>query len=103
MDFPEPLYETELHGRRVCMACGEKRAVKVLRTTQREIVPLCEDCSRRWNVHGYQILKRIRPGKLISRLVLFKLLHPFQQPSLCRIWDDLKSFQAWAKKMKRWT
>jgi hypothetical protein len=34
--------------------------------------------------------------------VAFKLLHPFQQPSLWTIWQDIKALQAWAKKMRKW-
>ena len=35
----------------------------VLRTIDHEIVPVCEDCSSDWNLYGYLILKRIKPGR----------------------------------------
>ena len=103
MDFPEPLYETTfLQSRRMCLVCARKHAESVLRTTDREIVPLCKDCAADWNSYGYVILKRITAGRLIRRTVVFKLLHPFQQPSLWTIWHDIKALQAWAKKMRKW-
>ena len=42
-----------------------------------------------------------------SKLVLYTTAepfagHPIQQPSLQTIWHDMKSLQAWAKKMKKW-
>ena len=103
MDFPEPLFETDLHDRRVCMACAQKHAVKILRTTNREIVPICEDCSSAWNVHGYQILKRIRPVQLMKRIVWFKLRNLLGPPSWRTICRDLTNFKEWAAKMRRWT
>lgn len=103
MDFPEPLYETtDLHSRKMCLICASKFAESVLRTTDREIVPLCKDCAADWNFHGYSILKRIRPGRLIWQTAAFKARHPFQQPSLAAIWQDVKRLQAWAKNMKKW-
>ncbi len=81
---------------------AEREATTVLRTTNEEIVPLCGDCAADWNVYGYQILRRIKPGRLIRRLLLFKLRHPFQQPSLAAIWRDVEKLQAWARKMKKW-
>lgn len=74
----------------------------VLRTTSREIVPICDDCSSLWNTHGYQILRHIKPATLLRRIVWFKLLHPFQKPSWLEIWRDLAGLKAWAGKMKRW-
>jgi hypothetical protein len=103
MDFPEPLYEaTYLLSRRMCLVCAKKHAESVLRTTEKEIVPLCKDCAADWNIYGYLILKRIKPGRLIWRTVVFKILHPFQQPALRTIWQDMKALQAWAEKMKKW-
>ncbi|MBI2803643.1 MAG: hypothetical protein HYX68_01500 [Planctomycetes bacterium] len=103
MDFPEPLYETtHLQSRRMCLVCARKHAESVLRTTEKEIVPLCKGCAADWNCHGYLILRRIKPGRLIWRTLVFKMFHPFQTPSLRVIWQDIKSLQAWAAKMKKW-
>lgn len=103
MDFPEPLYETTpVHSRKMCLVCAREYAQSVLRTTDKEIVPLCKDCAADWNIYGYLILKRITPRRLIWRTLLFKALHPFQQPSLRIIWQDVRSLQVWAKKMKQW-
>jgi hypothetical protein len=104
MEFPEPLYEaTYLQSRRMCLVCARKYAESVLRTTEKEIVPLCEDCAADWNFYGYLILKRIKPTRLIWRTLGFKILHPFQQPSLRTIWQDIKTLQAWSEKMKKWS
>lgn len=103
MDFPEPLYETAfLQSRKMCLICAGKHAESVLRTTDKEIVPLCKDCAADWNCYEYLILKRITAGRLAWRTMVFKSLHPFQQPSLRTIWQDVKALQAWAKKMRRW-
>ena len=102
MDFPEPLFEATLNERKACLACGQKLAETVLRSTTREIVPLCADCSVDWNIHGYQILRRIRPAVLLRRLALFKIRRPFQRPSMLSIRDDLKRLQDWSQKMKKW-
>jgi transposase-like protein len=102
MDFPEPLFESTLHHRKACLVCGKNYATKVLRTTDREIVPVCDDCSSDWNLYGYQILKRIKPGRLIRRLMMFKLGHPFRPPSWRAVGRDLRGLTEWAKKMKRW-
>jgi hypothetical protein len=104
MEFPEPLYEsTFLSNPRMCLVCARKHAESVLRTTDQEIVPLCKDCAADWNLYGYLLLKRIKPGQLIRRTAVFKMLHPFQQPSMRTIWHDIKTLRAWAKKMKKWT
>jgi hypothetical protein len=86
----------------MCLVCASKYAESVLRTTEKEIVPLCTDCAADWNFHGYSILKRIKPSRLIWRTVQFKMLHPFQKPSLMSIWQDIKALQEWAAKMKKW-
>ena len=104
MDFPEPLFETTpLQSRKMCLVCARKYAESVLRTTDKEIVPVCRDCAADWNSYGYLILKRITPSRLIWRTLVFKALHPFQQPSLQTIWQDVETLQAWAKMMKKWT
>lgn len=103
MDFPEPLYETTyMQSRRMCLVCARKHAESVLRTTEKEIVPLCKDCAADWNAYGYSILKRIKPFRLIRRTLVFKILHLFQQPSLRIIWQDIQALQLWAEKMKKW-
>jgi hypothetical protein len=102
MDLPEPLFESHLHQRKTCLVCGERYARTVLRTTGREVVPLCENCSADWNIYGYQILRRIKPGPLLRRLLAFKLRHPFARPSLRAIWRDIAGLQAWARRMKKW-
>jgi hypothetical protein len=103
MDFPEPLYEAQGTSPKLCLACGGRKAAMVLRTTVMEVVPVCEDCSAAWRFHGYQILRRIRPGCLIRRMVLFKLSHLFGPPGLRTLWSDLARFRGWAQRMKRWT
>lgn len=103
MDFPEPLYETTyLQSRRMCLVCARRFAESVLRTTDKEVVPLCKDCAADWSFYGYLILKRIKPSRFIWRTFVFKTLHPFQQPSLPTIWQDMKALQTWAEKMKKW-
>lgn len=103
MDFPEPLYETTyLQSRRMCLVCARKHAESVLRTAEKEIVPLCKDCAADWNAYDYGILRRIKPIRLIWRTLVFKILHPCQQPSLSIIRQDMKALQAWAEKMKKW-
>jgi len=102
MDLPEPLFESALHDRKVCLVCARRYAKTVLRTTEREIVPVCEDCASDWNFYGYQILKRIKPGRLVQRLLAFKLRHPFQRPSLLVVWRDVAALKEWAGKMRKW-
>lgn len=103
MDYPEPLFEAGLHHRRVCLGCARQFARTVLRTTEHEIVPICAACSAAWNFHGYQILRRIKPARLVWRLVVFKLMHPFRTPGWREIVDNLKRLKEWARKMRRWT
>jgi len=102
IDLPEPLFEANLHQRKVCLVCARKQAEMVLRTTTTEVVPICGDCSIDWNIYGYEILKRIKPAQLVKRLLLFKLLHPFQRPSMRAIWRDIDGLKVWAAKMKKW-
>lgn len=102
IDLPEPLFEADLHQRKVCLVCAQRFAETVLRTTTTEVVPICRNCSIDWNIYGYEILKRIKPGPTVKRLLLFKLGHPFQSPSLKTIWRDLEGLKGWAAKMKKW-
>jgi hypothetical protein len=102
IDLPDPLFESGLHQRKVCLVCAKQPAETVLRTTTAEIVPICRDCSIDWNIYGYEILKRIKPPQLIKGLLLFKLLHPFQQPTIMTLRRDIGGLQSWAGKMKKW-
>ena len=102
MDFPEPLFESHLHQRKVCLVCAKKYAKTVLRTVEREIVPVCADCASDWNFYGYHVLRRIKPGRLVGRLLAFKLRHPFQRPSWPTIWRDVVGLKEWAGKMRKW-
>jgi len=85
----------------MCLVCARALAGSVLRTTNREVVPLCQDCATDWNIYGYEILKRIKPMRLLKRTVLFKLRHPLR-PSLRTILRDIKGLQDWAGKMRKW-
>lgn len=98
----QPLFETVLYTKKkVCFACGEHQAKKVLRTQNEEIVPLCSVCSANWNVYGYNILKSVPPKELTKRVVIYSLTHPFScQPFfMCLI--ELRRFGKWAQMMKR--
>jgi hypothetical protein len=101
---PEPLFESFLlPSDKVCLRCGQVHATSVLYAAMpmRPVLPLCPACAADWNVHGYRMLKSLNPKKLLWRLTLFKLTHPFGQPSIQEIIADLKSFFHWAKKMQR--
>jgi hypothetical protein len=101
MEFPEPLFESCcMSKRKLCLACGKKEARTVLRTTERDVCPLCKDCSADWNFYGYLVLKRIKPLRLIRNIGLFKLMHPWQ-PSLWTIWEDIQSFKQWGEHMRK--
>ncbi len=102
MEFPEPLFESHLHQRKICLVCARKYAKTVLRSTDREIVPICEDCSADWNFYGYQILKRIKPGPLVKGLLWFKARHLLGQPTWRTIWRDIRLLKEWAGRMKKW-
>jgi hypothetical protein len=97
----EPLFESWIEGKHLCLVCTKKCAVRALWTGTRVIVPLCEDCASKWNVYDYIILKKIKPLKLMWGIVKFKIFHPFQQPSLLSICKSAKTFKEWAEKMKR--
>lgn len=99
--FPEPLYETYITKKKICLVCGSAKAVSVLRTPSTEIFPLCEGCSTRWNFYGYEIFKKVKPKQLLWNLVKFKLLHPFYD-GYVSIYKNLKIIEAWSTKMKRW-
>lgn len=102
IDVPEPLWETTFCTTgKTCLVCANYFAFSVLRTVNEEVVPMCKDCSVRWNFHGYLILKEIRPWNLIKKLLWFKLKHPVKC-SLISFFKDVRKLQSWAKKMKRW-
>lgn len=102
--FPEPLWETPCFmgsNRKVCLVCGSAKAISVLRTTNKDIFPICNKCSFNWNFYGYEIFKRIKPKKLIWNLIKFKIMHPFYDNPIS-IYKGLKAAEAWSAKMKRY-
>lgn len=102
--FPEPLFESPyMPEKKVCLVCGRHRAKSVLYTSinMRPLIPLCEDCASRWNVYGYLILKRIKPGSLVRNLLWWKSFHLFQSPSMFSMINDMRGIVAWSKKMKK--
>jgi hypothetical protein len=101
IEFPEPLFECcYMAKRKLCLACGKKEAKTVLRNTERDVCPLCEDCSTDWNFYGYGVLKRIKPLRLLWNICLFKLSHPWQ-PSLVTISGDIQSLKQWGEHMRK--
>jgi hypothetical protein len=100
--FPETLFETySFTGNRVCLVCGSNKAESVLRSIDRELVPLCAACSRDWNFHGYNILKKIKPKQLLQSLLVYKLRHWFSAPSVMALCRSLRDLGDWSAKMKR--
>ncbi len=100
-EFPEPLFECAwVTGKRICLVCGSNKAETCLRT-DKEVVPLCNGCSKDWNFHGYYILQRLTPFQLCKKLTWYKLTHPFEA-SWGTIISDLKGYSEWAKKMKKY-
>lgn len=102
MEFPQPLFEACLHSKRMCLICGG-RAESVLRTTDREIVPICARCSGEWNFYGYRILKKIRLAGFLRNLTAFKLVHMLRRPAIWTILGDLRNLLKWAKQMRKWS
>jgi hypothetical protein len=100
-DFPEPLFESFVEGKRLCLVCAKKQASGALWTATRLVVPICDDCRADWNFYGYLILKRIKPARLILGIIKYKVLHLFQAPSYWTIWRDVRGFQQWASKMRK--
>jgi hypothetical protein len=101
MEFPEPLFEScYITEQKLCLVCGQKKASTVLRNTERDVCPLCEDCSAEWNIYGYSVLKRIKPVRLLGNICLFKLRHPWQPP-FRTIWRDIQSFKQWGEYMRK--
>jgi len=99
--FPEPLFEsTYVPKPKLCLVCGKKKADSVLRTVERDVCPICKDCSARWNTYSYSVLKGIKPLELLKNIYFYKLLHWFE-PSLITIFKDMKSFRRWGNHMKQ--
>lgn len=98
---PEPLYESFLLPRpKVCLVCARRPASSGLYTGTRLVVPLCKQCAADWNVHGYDILKRVRPKQLVVRLAKYKALHLFRRPGMIELIKDVKAMARWSVKMK---
>ena len=102
MEFPDILfasYFNETRKAKVCFVCGSAKAECYLRNMSRIIVPMCDTCTSDWNFHGYYILRRLKPNKLIWNIFKYKLTH--FSPSWYQIYQDLKAYAAWGKKMKK--
>jgi hypothetical protein len=98
---PEPLYESFLlPSPKVCLVCAGRGANSALYSGTRLIVPLCKECAVDWNIHGYDLLKTVRPKKLMLRLAKYKLFHLFAAPSIIEIAKDVVEMARWSKKMK---
>lgn len=97
----EPLFESWIEGKHLCLCCTKKLAVRALWTGTRVIVPICEDCASEWNAYDYNILKRIKPLKLMLGIVKYKLFHPFQKPSFLATCRSARIFKEWGEKMAR--
>ncbi len=98
---PEPLYESFLlPGPKLCLVCACRRATSALYSGARLVVPLCNECAADWNVHGYDLLKRVRPKQLLLRLAKYKVLHLFSPPGMIEISKDAAAMAKWSKKMK---
>jgi hypothetical protein len=100
---PEPLFETNCIPRRsrLCLVCCECLAKTTLWSSHagRSIVPMCSNCSSRWNIYGYYILKRLYPLKMIWKLLKYKLTHLFRSPKILDIAFDVTSLLRWSRKM----
>jgi len=100
-EFPEPLWETYyLTKPKICLACGQGKAESVLRNGDKDVCPLCKKCAIVWNGHGYCLLKRIKPLKVLWNIYLYKLRH-WWTPSWVTIYQDIRSFYKWATYMKK--
>jgi len=101
-EFPDILFESHLSTSRLCLVCAKHRASTVLRTVEREIVPVCRDCGADWNFYGYYILKRIKLWTLVRRITYFKAWNCFRRPFIWTIWSDVNELKKWSFKMKKW-
>src|SRR5436190_12091509 len=100
-EFPEPLFESFVEGKRLCLACATRPATRALWTTREPVVPLCAECVAEWNLHGYLLLKRIKPGQLVTHLIRYKLLRLLSGPPVAVLWQDMRTFMAWGGRMKK--
>lgn len=101
--MPHPLYDTRfIKMKKVCLVCGWGPGTLVLRTTSKDVVPLCEACGKEWHMYGYSILSRLTPKQLVHNVWWWKHTHWWDTQSLWACYKDLKAFQAWAKLMKKW-
>ena len=101
---PEPLFESPyLPTPKVCLRCGQAHATSLLYSPfgMKPILPLCSSCAVDWNSAGYRILKGVNPKTLLWRLLKFKFTHPFTQPSIMEIGEDLRALRRWTSKMQR--
>jgi hypothetical protein len=101
LDLPEPLYESVADGTMICLVCARRRATSALWAGNRSIVPICVDCSADWNMYGYLALRKIKPASLVTGILKYKLTHPWQEPSIARVWQTIGAFKEWARKMKK--
>jgi hypothetical protein len=99
--FPETLYETHIQKSSVCLVCAKNKATSLLRSTSREIAPICQKCAADWNWYGYAIFKKIQPKELLKNLIYYKILHWFSIQSSMQLYADVKVFQDWSAKMKK--
>jgi hypothetical protein len=100
--FPQPLYETTIDANnKVCLICGKDKAIGVLRTIQKPIIPICKECIINWNWYGYNILKKINPKTLMQNIIKYKVMHWFKIQSIIRCYYDLRDFQIWSKRQKK--
>ena len=98
---PEPLYESFfLPSPKVCLVCGRRPANSALYSGVRLVVPLCKECAADWNVHGYDILKKVKPKQLVVQLTKYKAMHLWRRPGLIEILKDVTAMARWSKKMK---
>jgi hypothetical protein len=99
--MPEPLYESFLlPAPKVCLVCACRPANSALYAGTHLVVPLCKECAADWNVHGYDILKRVRPKQLVLKLAKYKATHLFRRPGMIEIYRDVAAMAKWSAKMK---
>src|SRR5271167_1164289 len=99
--FPETLYETHIQKKSVCLVCAKDKATSLLRSTSREVAPICTKCAADWNWYGYTIFKKIHPKQLRRKLIWYKMFHWFSIQSVMQLRRDAKVFHDWSVKMKK--
>jgi hypothetical protein len=90
--FPETLYEANIQKKSVCLVCAKDKATSLLRSTSREVAPICKNCAADWNWYGYAIFKKIRPKQLRRSLVWYKILYWFDTQSPLQLYRDAKKY-----------